>query len=146
MPTTPIYGLTTPVLADENNVPADLASLATQAENALATAVKVEVLGATLTSSSWDRVAGYGIQLTRDGRTYTLTFGIRQIASSPTIDIVSIPASAAPVVNAPAVCACSNASTGMVYVSTAGVLTMAVGYGPAKPAGTLWMGSVSWTK
>ncbi|MDT9702050.1 hypothetical protein RMT89_40940, partial [Streptomyces sp. P17] len=35
MPTTPIYGLRTPELADANNVPADMALLAQGTENAL---------------------------------------------------------------------------------------------------------------
>lgn len=146
MPTTPIYGLTTPVLADENNVPADLASLATQIENVLAAAVRVETLGVSLATSSWDRVAGYGTSLIRQGRVYTLTVGIRQVSGSPLAQVLTIPVSAAPGVNVGLVCATNATTGGLLVVAPDGTVNMGASYGPAKPANTIWIGSTSWVK
>ena len=143
MPTTPIYGWLTPVLGDENNVPASLATLATQIEGTTSTLDKAEVLGMTMQTSQWDRVGGYGTTIYRQGKTYGISLGLRQLVASPTANdpMFTIDPSIAPPVTIGIVCACSNGSTGLLILDATGTLRMGAGYGAAKPSGTVWIGS-----
>ena len=145
---TPNYGWNTPPLPAPNNVPADMLSLATQVDATLAGQVKIEVVGASIESAQWDRIAAYGTTATRCGRLVTLTFGLQQKVAAPTADatVLRINAAWAPPVNVGIPCATSAGTIGMMYVTPTGDVKFGAAYGPAKPLGTNWLGAISWVR
>ena len=145
MPATPKYKLPYPTLADPNNVPADLLRMANGVEAALASVGDLVTIGPSLESSQWDRVSGYGASCYRIGRLVTLSIGLIQRATAPdNRPALRIPVEHCPGSSVGIVCATSARTSGLFVVDTVGGIAPAIAYGPATPAGTVWIGQACW--
>ena len=138
MPTTATYGWTTPASSAANDVPTDLASLASQVENTTKT-LHEDVAWATLSLlNGFTVVSGYPLQIRRIGKVVELRGMVTIPGSGQSNAICNIPVAYRPSGNRwlQAAVASSNKAVVMpTYDAALGTISMATSYWTATPTG-----------